>query len=51
MSDDLPHLLLYIGGIESPDYRADHNIISPEYHQQRPRLLRGNEEYDTLLKR
>ena len=51
MSDDLPHLLIYIGGIESPDYCEDHNIISPEYHQRRPRLLRGNEDYDTLIKR
>ena len=51
MSDDLPHLLLYLGGIVSQDYHANHNIIIPEYHQQRPRLLRGNEDYDSLLKK
>lgn len=49
MSDDLPHLLLYLGGINCDEYQSDHNIIDSTYHESRPRLLRGNEDYDMLI--
>ena len=32
MTDALPHLLLYLAGIETPTYQAKYNILSPEYH-------------------
>lgn len=48
MTDALPHLLLYLGGISTPDYRDDCNLLSPAYNEQRPRLLKGVTDYDKL---
>ena len=50
MIDALPHLLLYLGGISTPLYREDLNVISPEYNQQRPRILKGVTDYNKLKK-
>ncbi len=50
MVDALPHLLLYLAGISTPLYRADLNIISPEYNQKRPRILKGVTDYNELKK-
>lgn len=50
MIDALPHLLMYLGGISSPLYRADLNVISPEYNQKRPRILKGVTDYNKLRK-
>lgn len=49
MSDDLPHLLLYLAGIRSKYYINDHNIICTQYHNTRKRLLRGVEDYDSIM--
>lgn len=48
MTDALPHLLLYLGGISSPHYRESLNLISPEYDEQRPRILKNQTDYDKL---
>lgn len=48
MTDALPHLLLYLGGISSPDYHEEYNLLSPQYDEQRPRLLKGVTDYDLL---
>jgi heptose-I-phosphate ethanolaminephosphotransferase len=50
MTDALPHLLLYLGGIATPLYRPELNIISSEYNKQRPRILKGVTDYNTLKK-
>ena len=50
MVDALPHLLLYLAGISTPLYRADLNIISSEYNQKRPRILKGVTDYNELKK-
>jgi heptose-I-phosphate ethanolaminephosphotransferase len=50
MVDALPHLLLSLAGISTPLYRADLNIISPEYNQKRPRILKGVTDYNELKK-
>ena len=50
MTDALPHLLLYLGGISSPSYHAAYNILSPDYNEQRPRILKLTTDYDTLKK-
>ena len=49
MVDVLPHLLLYLGGIASPLYRPEYNIIMPEYDTKRPRILKGVTDYNGLL--
>ena len=48
MIDVLPHLLLYLGGISTPLYREELNIISPNYDQKRPRILKGVTDYNQL---
>lgn len=50
MIDALPHLLLYLGGISTPLYREELNIISPQYNQKRPRILKGVTDYNQLKK-
>ena len=50
MTDILPHFLLYLGGISTPLYREELNIISPKYDQRRPRILKGETDYNTLKK-
>ena len=48
MTDVLPHLLLYLGGIATPLYRSEYNVISPKYNMKRPRILKGVTDYNTL---
>ena len=48
MTDALPQLLLYLGGISTPAYRPELNIISPDYDMKRPRILKGVTDYNTL---
>ena len=49
MIDALPHLLLYLAGIASPDYRDAYNVLSPDYDEHRPRMLKGSTDYDQLV--
>ena len=51
MTDVLPHLLLYLGGIYTPAYRPDYNVIAPEYNTKRPRILKGTTDYNQLKKK
>ena len=48
MVDALPHLLLYLGGISTPLYRSELNVISPDYDTHRPRILKGTTDYNLL---
>ena len=48
MTDCLAHLLLYLGGIYTKDYREAYNVISPNYNSERPRILKGTTDYNTL---
>ena len=50
MTDVLPHLLLYFGGISTPLYRPEYDIINPKYNQKRPRILKGETDYNKLKK-
>ena len=49
MTDALPHLLLYLAGISTPDYCSRYNILSDDYDASRPRLLKGKTDYDKLV--
>ena len=51
MTDALPHLLLYLGGISTDAYREELNVISPGYDTKRPRILKGTTDYNQLRKR
>lgn len=50
MTDVLPHLLLYLGGISTPLYHPEYNVIAPEYDARRPRILKGVTDYNQLRK-
>lgn len=48
MTDALPHLLLYLAGIQTKDYRSAYNLLSPDYDENRPRILKNTTDYDQL---
>lgn len=48
MTDAIPHLLMYLAGIHTKDYQPQYNILSPQYDEMRPRLLKGSTDYDKL---
>ncbi len=48
MTDALPHLLMYLAGIETKDYNERYNLLSPRYDNKRPRILKNTTDYDTL---
>ena len=48
MTDVLPHFLMYLGGISSPLYRSEYNVISPDYDVKRPRILKNVTDYNGL---
>lgn len=50
MTDALPHMLLYLAGIHTKDYHAEYNILSPDYNELRPRILKSSADYDKLRK-
>jgi heptose-I-phosphate ethanolaminephosphotransferase len=49
MTDALPHLLMYLGGIHCQYYNPELNILSPKYNEQRPRILKNQTDYDVLM--
>lgn len=48
ITDALPNLLLYLGGISAPNNPDKYNLLSPQYDENRPRLLKGTTDYDKL---
>ena len=50
MTDALPFLLMHLAGISSKDYRPELDILSTEYREQRPRILKNTTDYDKLEK-
>ena len=51
MTDQLPHMLLWLAGISCPYYEASHDLLSPAFDTRRPRLLEGTTDYDELILR
>lgn len=48
MTDALPFLLLHLAGIHIPDYREELDILSPQYNEMRPRILKNTTDYDKV---
>ena len=48
MTDALPHAMLWLGGIAAKDYHAEYNLLSPDYDEMRPRILKNTVDYDAL---
>lgn len=48
MTDALPHMLLYLAGIQAKDYHPEYNILSDHYDEMRPKILKATTDYDKL---
>lgn len=48
MTDALPHMLLYLAGIHAKDYHEEFNLLSPEYNENRRRIMKNSADYDQL---
>lgn len=48
MTDAVPHLLMGLAGISAPCYEPKYDLLSPDYDETRPRLLKGTTDYDKL---
>lgn len=48
MTDALPHSLLWLAGISTPSYKAELDVLSPQYDERRPRILKNTTDYDKL---
>ena len=49
MTDDLPHLMLYLAGIKSRDYKETRCIINNNFDITRKRLVSGKIDYDSIV--
>ena len=48
MTDAMPHMLVWLAGIHAKDYNPKYNILSPDYDEMRPRILKSSADYDKL---
>lgn len=48
MTDVVAHTLVYLAGISTPAYNEKYNILSPNYDEHRPRIIKNTVDYDTL---
>jgi len=49
MTDDLPHLLLYLAGIHCKEYQETRSLISNSFNAKRKRLISGEIDYDSIV--
>lgn len=50
VNSDICHMLFSLAGIEMPDYRADRDLLSPQYNAARPRYIGDHVDYNTLIR-
>lgn len=50
MNKDLSHILLNLGGIETPEYNAKYDCFSDEYDNDKKRIVRGSCDFDEVIK-
>ena len=50
VNSDICHMLFSLAGIETPDYRADRDLLSPQYNTARPRYIGDHVDYNTLIR-
>lgn len=51
MTDDLPHMLLSLAGIETQYYISEKDLLNDGYNTKRKRLIDGKIDYDDLVKK
>lgn len=50
VNSDICHMLFSLAGIETPDYRTDRDLLSPQYNTTRPRYIGDHVDYNTLIR-
>lgn len=50
MTDDLSQMLIYLAGIVTSDYKPEDNLLSPQFNVKRKRLIKGELDYDSIMK-
>lgn len=50
ITDDLPHFLLDVAGIENDHFNPRHSIVSERYDPSKPRIVRNGADYNELKK-
>ena len=48
MTDALSHMLLGLAGIHTPYYNPKYDLLSPQYNENRKRIIKNKVDYDTL---
>lgn len=48
MTDALAHTLLYLAGISTRWYKPEYDVLSADYNEKRPRILKNTTDYDKL---
>lgn len=51
MTDDIPHLLLYLAGIHCSYYKENRCLISERFNNKRKRFIEGKVDYDKVVKK
>ena len=51
MTDAMPYMLMYLAGIECPQYRDELNVLGDKYNAKRPRILKHQADYDELMRK
>ena len=49
MTDNISHLLLHLAGIRCKYYQEKNDLLSSQYNENRPRMLKGEKDYDILM--
>jgi heptose-I-phosphate ethanolaminephosphotransferase len=49
MTDDLPHLMLYLAGIHCKEYQEARCLISNRFNMKRMRLIAGEVDFDSVV--
>ncbi len=49
MTDDLPHLMLYLAGIRCREYQETRCLISNNFNTKRKRMINGEVDYDSIV--
>ena len=50
MTDNIGQLLIGLAGINYKGYHATGNLLSPNYDEKRPRMMRGEIDYDLFMR-
>lgn len=50
MTDNIGQLLIGLAGINYNGYHASCDLLSPSYNEKRPRLMRGEIDYDSFMR-